>query len=43
MTDRLHYGTPAKVMHWLVVALLMVQFPIGGSCRTSMAVRLVAL
>jgi cytochrome b561 len=29
MTDRLHYGTPAKVMHWLVVALLMVQFPIG--------------
>ena len=29
MSDRLHYGTPAKVMHWLVVALLMVQFPIG--------------
>jgi cytochrome b561 len=29
MTDRLHYGTPAKTMHWLVVALLMVQFPIG--------------
>ncbi len=29
MTDRLHYGTPAKVMHWLVVALLVVQFPIG--------------
>ena len=29
MTDRLHYGTPAKVMHWLVVALLAVQFPIG--------------
>src|SRR5476651_1200569 len=29
MTDRLHYGTPAKVMHWLVVALLMIQFPIG--------------
>lgn len=29
MTDRLHYGTPAKVMHWLIVALLMVQFPIG--------------
>jgi hypothetical protein len=21
MTDRLHYGTPAKVMHWFVVAL----------------------
>ncbi len=29
MTDRLQYGTAAKVMHWLVVALLMVQFPIG--------------
>jgi cytochrome b561 len=29
MTDRLYYGTPAKTMHWLVVALLMVQFPIG--------------
>ncbi|MEH2477951.1 cytochrome b561 [Nitrobacteraceae bacterium AZCC 2146] len=29
MTDRLHYGTPAKVFHWLVVALLLVQFPIG--------------
>jgi cytochrome b561 len=29
MTDRLHYGTPAKVMHWLVVALLMAQFRIG--------------
>jgi cytochrome b561 len=29
MTDRLHYGAPAKVMHWLVVALLVVQFPIG--------------
>ncbi|MDB6101122.1 MAG: hypothetical protein JWO52_1121, partial [Gammaproteobacteria bacterium] len=20
MTDRLHYGAPAKVLHWLVVA-----------------------
>ena len=29
MSDRLHYGIPAKVMHWLVVALLMIQFPIG--------------
>jgi cytochrome b561 len=29
MTDRLHYGTPAKVLHWLVVALLAVQFSIG--------------
>lgn len=29
MTDRLHYGTPAKVLHWLVVALLLIQFPIG--------------
>lgn len=29
MTNRLHYGTTAKVLHWLVVALLAVQFPIG--------------
>ena len=29
MNDRLHYGTPAKVFHWLIVALLAVQFPIG--------------
>ena len=29
MTDRLHYGATAKVLHWLVVALLLVQYPIG--------------
>ena len=29
MIDRLQYGTPAKVFHWLIVALLCVQFPIG--------------
>ena len=29
MTPRLHYGTPAKIFHWLVVALLVVQYPIG--------------
>ena len=29
MTDRLQYGTTAKVFHWLIVALLMVQYPIG--------------
>ena len=29
MTHRLQYGTPAKILHWLVVALLMVQFSIG--------------
>jgi cytochrome b561 len=29
MTKRLHYGTTAKVFHWLIVALLMVQFPLG--------------
>jgi cytochrome b561 len=29
MTDRLQYGTPAKAFHWLIVALLLVQFPIG--------------
>jgi cytochrome b561 len=29
MTNRLQYGTTAKVFHWLVVALLAVQYPIG--------------
>jgi hypothetical protein len=29
MTDRLRYGTPPKVLHWLVVALLAVQFSLG--------------
>ena len=29
MTNRLHYGTTAKVLHWLVVALLLVQYSIG--------------
>ena len=29
MTDRLQYGTTAKVFHWLVLALLSVQYPIG--------------
>jgi cytochrome b561 len=29
MTARLHYGTTAKLLHWLVVALLLVQYPIG--------------
>jgi cytochrome b561 len=29
MTDRLQYGTTAKIFHWLVVALLLVQYPIG--------------
>jgi cytochrome b561 len=29
MTGRLHYGTPAKVLHWAIVALLAVQFLIG--------------
>jgi cytochrome b561 len=29
MTDRLQYGTTAKVLHWLIVALLLVQYPIG--------------
>jgi cytochrome b561 len=24
-----HYGATAKVLHWLVVAVLAVQFPIG--------------
>jgi cytochrome b561 len=29
MTDRSQYGTTAKVFHWLVVALLVVQYSIG--------------
>jgi len=29
MTPQLHYGTPAKIFHWLVVALIAIQYPIG--------------
>jgi cytochrome b561 len=29
MTAQLHYGTPAKILHWLIVGLLAVQYPIG--------------
>jgi cytochrome b561 len=29
MNDRLQYGTTAKVLHWLVVALLLAQYLIG--------------
>src|SRR5450631_1895919 len=29
MTDRVQYGTTAKVFHWIVVALLLVQYLIG--------------
>jgi cytochrome b561 len=29
MTDRLQYGTTAKVLHWIIAALLLVQYPIG--------------
>lgn len=29
MTIRLQYGTPAKIFHWLIVALLALQYPIG--------------
>lgn len=29
MTARLHYGTTAKVLHWLIVALLVTQYLIG--------------
>ena len=29
MTERLQYGTTAKVLHWLVVALLLAQYLIG--------------
>ena len=29
MPQRLHYGTTAKVLHWAVVGLLVVQYSIG--------------
>ena len=29
MAKQPHYGTAAKVFHWLVVALLIVQYPLG--------------
>ncbi len=29
MTHRLHYGAPAKILHWLVVMLLAVQYGLG--------------
>ena len=29
MTDRLQYGTTAKVFHWLIMALLLLQYAIG--------------
>jgi cytochrome b561 len=29
MAKQLHYGSNAKVFHWLIVALLIVQFPLG--------------
>jgi cytochrome b561 len=29
MTKRLNYGPTAKVLHWLIVVLLFIQFPIG--------------
>jgi cytochrome b561 len=29
MNDRLQYGTTAKAFHWLIVALLLVQYLIG--------------
>ncbi len=29
MTERLQYGATAKLFHWLIVALLLVQYPIG--------------
>jgi hypothetical protein len=29
MKPRLHYGPPAKLLHWVMVALLAMQYPIG--------------
>jgi cytochrome b561 len=28
-TDHLQYGTTAKMLHWLIVALLLLQYPLG--------------
>ena len=28
-TEQLHYGPTAKVFHWLIVALLAIQLPLG--------------
>jgi cytochrome b561 len=30
MAARLEYGTTAKVFHWLIVVLLVLQYLIGG-------------
>jgi transposase InsO family protein len=30
MSQKLNYGTTAKVFHWLIVALLIVQYPLGN-------------
>ena len=29
MTKQPHYGTTTKVFHWLIVALLIVHYPVG--------------
>jgi cytochrome b561 len=29
MADRVPCGTPAKIFHWLIVALMLIQLPIG--------------
>jgi cytochrome b561 len=29
VAKKLHYGIPAKTFHWLIVVLMLVQFPIG--------------
>ncbi len=29
MAEHLHYGTTAKILHWLIVVLLVVQYAIG--------------
>jgi cytochrome b561 len=29
MTKQPHYGTTAKALHWLIVSLLLVQYPLG--------------
>lgn len=29
MTGQLHYGTASKILHWVIVGLLVIQYPIG--------------
>ena len=43
MTDRLQYGTTAKVFHWLIVALLLVQYLVGWLMHISLGIVILTL